>query len=154
MKQIDYFFKEHEYHILGTIANIKTQEFVQVEDNSYRRLEFDGTPYVLKVLGIHNVIGYRNAVGKSKKFNWVLPVYKNNEGSYTEMNYSQYMLKRSRREVVEYIRISESDRLKLSNWIKEKRNYRFNVYDYETGSLMHRKCPLPEKLKGKAMISA
>ena len=138
MNSVEFFLKEYNYHILTSVTNKKAFEFVCI-DGEYKKLVLPDKPFVLR-----RANGMKN-IGKNRKLEFLYPLSPNSACEL--MDLEDYCYHRDNYFHVQYLKISESDRLKLSNWIRNERNIRYDVYNYADLSLYsarrtyQKKCP-------------
>lgn len=137
LNSIVYFFKEHHYNILTSVTNVKSVEYVAIGD-SYKKIELPENPFILKMGDGRSFTGIQSS--NSKKIQFYLPIVPEPVSQYRGMSYNEYRFSREHNMAVGYLRVGDSDRLKLSSWIKAERNIRYDVYDYDDLSLISKKC--------------
>ena len=140
MNSVEFFLKEYNYHILSSVSNLKASEFVCVE-GSYLKITLPSKPFVLRRGNVQNI-------SKNRKLQFLYPLASNSSCEF--MSFEDYVYHRENGLDVEYLKISENDRLKLSSWIRNERNIRYDVYSYEDLSLYSVRCTFQKKCPYKS----
>ena len=135
MLEIEFFERtQDKLNILTSIKNSRAKEYVYI-DGEYKKLNMQEIPYALRNYHIHELFAYYKGL-KNRKVHWVIPFEIDCVGEYHQIPYDEYKEARERNEEIKYAIISETDRLKLQDWVIKNRNIRYDIYEYECLNLV------------------
>lgn len=152
MKSIEYYYRENNHNFLTSVTNKDGLEYIY-GDNGYTRLLFNSRPYVLRTT-IETEQKSPLTYAQSRKINFLVPVVLASCENYIQIPFEQYKQIRNNRERVEYVMISEYDRLKLNAWIKNERNHKYDIVSYDDLSEVIHKQSFPVKRRSAKRICA
>lgn len=127
MLEINYFFRENDYNILGSITNKQAREYVYF-DGEYLPVKVSENPFVLLTFDVGSV-DPNHVDANTKRRHFAMPVvFDGNQ--FVQLEFSEYIYRKENGGSYQYIFVSSEDRLRFSAWIKNGRNTRFCVYEY------------------------
>tara|TARA_B100001059_G_scaffold66368_1_gene62863 strand:+ start:3889 stop:4338 length:450 start_codon:yes stop_codon:yes gene_type:complete len=134
---IEYFVGEHHYNILSSVTNLKSVEYVCL-DNYYLKIKLPENPFVLRCGAS------KNFLRSNRKVSFLFPLG-SPVSNYRLLSFDEYKQCRASGTAVGYLEINSSDRLRFSSWVRAERNLRYDVYSYEDLSLFAKRCEFQKK---------